>query len=1056
MRYYTVVARLSGALAGAVAVEWTDRDAPIDSGRGWEPCLRRADGGWRFASHDPADPAGPHRRAPGVFGRLAIRYRLEPAGPWSEAAPARKAVVILGEGEEETGPSEPPALLVAPTLSGQAGDGAEARAEIGTALAVEPGEWSGLPAPDLAFRWRRDGVEIPGATGPGYTPAPGDDGAALDCRVTATNAAGLASALTGALRVAWPAPRLRAPLAEALLDEDDGHARLDAAAAFEGGALVYALAAAPAGVAIDPATGAIELPLLPAADVRLAVIATNSGGAATAEIAYTVRARPPAAPAAADAAILRSLWRPEGQTTTFSPLVAFPGLPGVAAENLQWTAAPNFEGAEWEHNWHPMLAAGTDAGAEVFELRASPATEGADPSLWNATNTARLTRLRFRRRLAPGRSWSAASAVFTVPAPVVAPTLVAPLPLVESPVGTPATLEAAAHFSGTGLVFAKVAGQAWITVDAASGRVSFATPATAGTTAYTISATNAAGSVQAAGSFSGVVPLAAPTLVAPLPALESPVGTPATLEAAAHFSGTGLVFAKVAGPAWITVDAASGQVSFATPATAGTTAYTISATNAAGSVQAAGSFTRVVAPVSNGLLPLPPAAILAAALGEGNITYNFTAHDGAGGGTRFKSSATTILCLIAAQSGHAASQAYILGQLRFWAGGANTAAGNRLPSGRGGVNMQHDMVLVMCVAVAARIPAIWNALTAAEKNRLDLVMKGLMATCCWQNSDNNVYVKAGIGTNERRIDGGQYGRGRVLNFTHPSVIVPVIVSAYMGGDTPGANATQFLETFDRAQFANQLQAAGIFDMWTVYSAVRATDGRSGPTFAQFEAALRGYAYRGQRLNRAADIRSLVLAEITRHWSRTFKPGLTVGSSVASQGCQWRQADGWGIFENVNAAGTPRTGNGRGAPVGRMLDMTKWAQHKFQGQVGMAPALDGTDGGDGLGGNQPRSSMVYAHDECRGILMSIATLVSLGMLDRTDADLKAGFERMGRGVWDLQFKNEHGYRSFAKGGALWDGGQTSGDWTKDSAVAASYRLPALYSLWLDVVAPWYGG
>ena len=788
MRYYTVVARLSGALAGAVAVEWTDRDAPIDSGRGWEPCLRRADGGWRFASHDPADPAGPHRRGPGVFGRLAIRYRLEPAGPWSEAAPARKAVVILGEGEEETGPSEPPALLVAPTLSGQA--------EIGTALAVEPGEWSGLPAPDLAFRWRRDGVEIPGATGPGYTPAPGDDGAALDCRVTATNAAGLASALTGALRVAWPAPRLRAPLAEALLDEDDGHARLDAAAAFEGGALVYALAAAPAGVAIDPATGAIELPLLPAADVRLAVIATNSGGSATAEIAYTVRARPPAAPAAADAAILRSLWRPEGQTTTFSPLVAFPGLPGVAAENLQWTAAPNFEGAEWEHNWHPMLAAGTDAGAEVFELRASPATEGADPSLWNATNTARLTRLRFRRRLAPGRSWSAASAVFTVPAPVVAP-----------------------------------------------------------------------------------------TLVAPLPPLESPVGTPATLEAAAHFSGTGLVFAKVAGPAWITVDAATGRVSFATPATAGTTAYTISATNAAGSVQAAGSFTRVVAPVSDGLLPLPPAATLAAALGEGNITYNFTAHDGAGGGTRFKSSATTILCLIAAQSGHAASQAYILGQLRFWAGGANTAAGNRLPSGRGGVNMQHDMVLVMCVAVAARVPAIWNALTAAEKNRLDLVMKGLMATCCWQNSDNNVYVKAGIGTNERRIDGGQYGRGRVLNFTHPSVIVPVIVSAYMGGDTLGANATQFLETFDRAQFANQLQAAGIFDMWTVYSAVRATDGRSGPTFAQFEAALRGYAYRGQRLNRAADIRSLVLAEITRHWSRTFKPGLTVGSSVASQA--WR-------------------------------------------------------------------------------------------------------------------------------------------------------------------------
>ena len=38
-----------------------------------------------------------------------------------------------------------------------------------------PGLWGGVPAPDLALQWCRDGAAIPGATGTAYVPGPEDD-----------------------------------------------------------------------------------------------------------------------------------------------------------------------------------------------------------------------------------------------------------------------------------------------------------------------------------------------------------------------------------------------------------------------------------------------------------------------------------------------------------------------------------------------------------------------------------------------------------------------------------------------------------------------------------------------------------------------------------------------------------------------------------------------------------------------------------------------------------------------------------------------------------------
>jgi hypothetical protein len=84
----------------------------------------------------------------------------------------------------------PPANTVAPSISGIQ--------TAGQTLAVSNGAWS-QPVTSYAFQWKRNGIDIAGATAQTYVLQLADAGQAITCAVTATNGAGSGSAASASV-----------------------------------------------------------------------------------------------------------------------------------------------------------------------------------------------------------------------------------------------------------------------------------------------------------------------------------------------------------------------------------------------------------------------------------------------------------------------------------------------------------------------------------------------------------------------------------------------------------------------------------------------------------------------------------------------------------------------------------------------------------------------------------------------------------------------------------------------------------------------------------------
>ena len=430
----------------------------------------------------------------------------------------------------------PPRLMAAPVLAGPA--------VIGTTAEVEPGSWEA--ANSLALQWCRDGADIPGATAASYAPVAADDRTRLACRVTASNTAGSTTAETAAVEVIHAAPSATGTLADRELELDSGSAVVEAAPAFAGAGLSYAVDGA--GASIDPATGRVAIPtdaLVTGASVT--VTASNSGGSASAGFKVSVRGVAPA-------------------------VVSQPKLSGTGKVG----AAVSVDPGSWSGKPAPALA--------LQWRRGGTAIAGATAASYVPVAADDRTELSCRvtaSNVAGSLAATTAALAVTRVAPIVTGTL-ADLEL-ELDSG-PRVVEAAAAFAGAGLGYAVTGAGA--TIDLATGRVSIPTDVLRAGASVTVTASNSGGSASAGFK----VTVKAATGVTPPAAVGRIADASFPLDNATHsvstqsaFSGSDLVYALETAPAGATIHAGSGLVEFAATAPLSAAPVTVRASNAAGS-----------------------------------------------------------------------------------------------------------------------------------------------------------------------------------------------------------------------------------------------------------------------------------------------------------------------------------------------------------------------------------------------------------------------------------------------------------------------------------------
>ena len=172
----------------------------------------------------------------------------------------------------------PPLLLLTPALAGTG--------KVGSEVVVTPGVWSGVPAPELAVQWCRNGAEIPGATGPVYLPGPADDRVRLTCRVSAASLAGTVQVETAALAITHVAPEPVGVIFEEIYDQHSDVQNLETKEYFRGEDLRHTVTGA--GASVDALSGVISIPTDAAISDTVTVTARNSGGSAVQSFQVTV------------------------------------------------------------------------------------------------------------------------------------------------------------------------------------------------------------------------------------------------------------------------------------------------------------------------------------------------------------------------------------------------------------------------------------------------------------------------------------------------------------------------------------------------------------------------------------------------------------------------------------------------------------------------------------------------------------------------------------------------------------------------------------------------
>lgn len=402
-------------------------------------------------------------------------------------------------------------------------------------------------------------------------------------------------------------------------------------------------------------------------------------------------------------------------------------------------------------------------------------------------------------------------------------------------------------------------------------------------------------------------------------------------------------------------------------------------------------------------IPSTPAAQLADARARPLTKYSLTQYGGGGTNSAFFGSAMVVLAS-AALAGDASADARLLEQLR------HNLAGGRDPSGSGGYVAQHELRFAVMVALASKTPRVWSKLSASDKSKIDLLMRGLLVGAAYTSSSKNPEIQRRVGNVKNLVSMPMWWNGNP-NFKCAPPAMVLAARVYFGSV---ASTNAVLDNFDKASFARQLRSSGLTNMWEVFR----TDGKAGPmgarpTTAQVQSAIKGWRW---AVNGAgvADAEKLHTAILDLTFSKPVSAGFNNGAGL-------------------------RVGN---QMRGRIMSNAGGLPNK--GVIGMAHEFDGVDA------EGRRSAASYVMWGTRIALDSTVLVLGTNLVNRKSSAEVSSMRRMNIGMVDLRYKSNNGYYSYSHGGT---GGGNNENWTA-SARRTSWGWGYTFGQWFDVIAPAY--
>ncbi|MEK6555396.1 MAG: hypothetical protein AABZ31_09160 [Bdellovibrionota bacterium] len=372
----------------------------------------------------------------------------------------------------------------------------------------------------------------------------------------------------------------------------------------------------------------------------------------------------------------------------------------------------------------------------------------------------------------------------------------------------------------------------------------------------------------------------------------------------------------------------------------------------------------VTPPAQNSLavqLPCLSAAIMKIADEQPVIKFD---RQLSGGGHTWWFHSAEVAYLINSICGEANAKTKLLAQIR------NLLVPGNEPTFPGGYADQLQIGSLVTFILIQRVPAIWDQLTAAEKEKINVSIEAAFVSNAWVTADSNPHLSGCGAGMQISMDGlNNICRDWNPNYRNGNLGAVILGLAHFGA----TKAKSILQNYKHADFIARLKKANVANLVETY-----TFNTASPGAVAVETTLhKAWAYHGITLD---NIMGLYLNLTDYTYSKTVNCGLNNGAGSNGGG-----------FILKNCAILPN-----------------------KGKVGMLMEFDAYDA-KGL-----RSSARYANDGFRPNLHIQYALVSLGLWKKSTAS-DATLKKIDIGIQDLFFKinpaQGGGYRSYQKGYVL---------------------------------------